>query len=111
MKEIFTHSQGRLLRSLVLFLSNEGKDTVAEGLGIVVEAIVSAEWASLTFTGERHRVVLRLPAPATFRPDADAFSPGLPGAIVAVEKLAWTAAGAGARLTIDLLVIAGMPGT
>ena len=102
--------QGRLLRSLALCLSNRGKDLMrgpTEG-GLLVEAATVAPWSSLTFAGERHHLVVRLP-PGTPASAVDSADLALPGAIVAVDTSLWSDDGSGPCLTLDLLVIAHPP--
>ncbi len=109
MRPLLTPTQGRIVRALVLFLSKDGKKSVSvQSEGIVVEAVSSQEWASLTFSGEKHHLVVRLPADV---PDIalDGTLFDLPGTIVAIEHAAWATSEAGPRLTIDLLAI-GVPG-
>lgn len=104
MKPILTLSQGKLLRALVLFLSTAGKHPVAAE-AIIVEAVDSRDWASLTFVGERHRIAVRLPV-GTVPDSADAIALDVPGKIIAVEHADWTATDSGPRLTLEVLAIA-----
>ena len=104
MKPSLTSLQGRLLRGLVLILSKDSKDKMMNGQ-VIVEEIVTSEWRSLTFSGERHRIVLRLPSSA--RPvDFAVDEVVLGGRIVAVERADWVAAADRTEVMLDLLTIA-----
>lgn len=95
-----------MVRELVLFLSKDCKKSVwVPENEVVIEAISSNEWASLTFSGERHHLVIRWPGVV---PDVDLDDAHfhLLGLIVVVERAAWAAVSGGSRLTIDLLAIA-----
>ncbi len=106
MKPLLTPLQGRIVRALAATLTPDRKDmlmTEADG-GLVIESLMSRPWASLTFTGERHHLVCRLPLGAKPSPlDGEALT--IAGAIVAVEALAWQEGEDGLRLTLDLLTI------
>lgn len=79
--------------------------TATASSGIVVEAIESTPWASLTFAGERHHVVVRLPGATRVRA-VDGADLAVAGAIIAVERADWTALAGGTLLTLDVLAIA-----
>lgn len=108
MRPILSPSQARVVRALTAILSSEGKQKLTqtgEFSGFVLEDIVSQPWASLTFAGERHRIVGRLPAGG--RPVAiDSDSLAVPGKIVAVEGVAWCQTAEGPRLTLAMLTLA-----
>ena len=109
MKPHLTPRQGRIVRALGFYLSKVGKDSMTVGpssMGMTVESVETVPWASLTFAGERHRLVVHLPgAPPTAQP-IDGSDLVVPGAIVAVEGACWNATAGGTRLTIDLLAVA-----
>ena len=71
------------------------------GAAVTIQDIRSQPWSSLTFTGTRHRLVVRLPAGAATGGEIDGAGIALPDAIVAVERAIW----AGPQLTVDLIVI------
>ncbi len=108
MKPQLSPSQGRVVRALVATLSFDGKQMLTPGDagGFVLEAMVSQPWASLTFAGERHHLVGRLPGGS--RPVAiDSDRLAVPGAIVAVEAAVWDETADATRLTLDLLTLGG----
>lgn len=103
-----SRSQGRLVRALGTYLATWGELSMRRDgstHGMVLESIHSEPWTSLTFAGERHRVVVRVPAAATNPIDASALA--VPGAIIAIERAAWDTVDGAARLTLDALAIAG----
>lgn len=73
-----------------------------------IEALASRPWASATFSGERHELVLRLPLPA-----AIAFLDGLEErefalrdhVLVDIALVSADRGGDGARLTLEALTI------
>ena len=77
----------------------------------IVESVVSHPWSSLTFCGERHRIVVRVRQPSG-RADLPGGKPvdgadlAVAGAIIAVEQSAWLPEADGLRLTVDLIAIA-----
>ena len=104
MKPRLDASQGRLVRALALYLSKDRKNLVSDGdpaTTMVIEAVASRPWSSLTFIGNRHHLVVRLPADAAIGGEIDGAAMSLTDAIVAVEAATWT----GSRLALDLLVI------
>ena len=103
MKPQFSPTQGRIARAVVLYLSRDGNKPWCTTDGRV-ESIESEPWSSLTFAGERHRLIIRLcrAVPAAI----DGADLAVPGAIVAIERADWTTSGDGAVLTLDLLAIA-----
>jgi hypothetical protein len=103
MKPPFGRAQGQMIRSVVLYLSKLG-DKAQIPAAIVVESVQSRPWASLTFAGEHHRLVIRLPGAAPVDV-IDGSDLAVPGCIVAVERTDWTAAADGAVLTLDLLAL------
>ncbi len=106
MKPVLTPSQGRVVRALAFYLSNDGEARVTNAApGMVVEQIISTPWSSLTFSGERHHLVVRLPGGAAAG-EIDGAALAVPGAIVAVERAEWTDADDGPWLALDLLAIA-----
>ncbi len=103
MKPQFSPTQGRIARAVVLYLSDDRNKPWCATDGCVV-SIESKPWSSLTFDGERHRLIVRVGRAVPAAIDGAALA--VPGAIVAVERADWTAAGDGAVLTLDLLTIA-----
>ena len=71
---------------------------------VVVDAAVS-DWASLTFTGQRHCFVVRCPGRTT-PADFTAAALDVAGTIVAVEAADWRADADGLVVTLTLLAIA-----
>jgi hypothetical protein len=107
MKPVLSPSQGRVVRALAFYLSNDGEARVTIAApDMIVEEITSGPWASLTFAGERHHLAVRLPAGAAHRGEIDGAALAVPGAIVAVERAEWTDAADGPRLALDLIAIA-----
>lgn len=102
MKRILTESQGRLLRALIRVLAPPPVDR--QFPPIVVESFDSADWASLTFAGQRHRIVLVVPG--TIVPALDGLE--VAGDIVAEARIVATAAAADCvSLTIAVLMVDG----
>ena len=104
MRPLLSPDQGRIVRQLVLYLSKVGGNPPSPA-DVRVESVASQPWASLTFAGERHRLVVSLPGspvPCVKAGDIELIVPRL---IVAVERADWAATGDGAVLTLDLLAI------
>ncbi len=78
---------------------------------LIVESMVSHPWSSLTFAGERHRIVVRMSRP-TERTEpsglkaVDGADLVVAGAIIAVERSTWLPGAGGLRLVLDLIAIA-----
>lgn len=98
-----TVTQGQIVRALVSCLSLDSDPGQPARGTVVVESIAAQPWASLTFTGERHCLVLRFAAAGG---DLAGVNLDVPSTIVVVERAAWADAGDGVRLTVDLLAIA-----
>lgn len=109
MSAAFGPGQAKLLRALGIYLSNRGEISVSgppDRFGFVVVALRSSDWASLTFIGERHHIVVRLPV-GTDERAIDATAIDVPERIVAVERAAWASRTDGVVLTLDLLTVRG----
>ncbi len=76
---------------------------------MVVETIESAPWSSLTFSGERHRLSLRLPGMGHEAFDIDFATLAVPGRITAILDAAWAVVGGDATLKLDLLELVDGP--
>jgi len=101
-KLLLTSQQGLLIRELSRCLASH-HSIGWPPVGLILETIESWPWSSLTFTGERHHIVVRLPTNApTLGTNVESSRLEIAGSIVAVEHAAWD----GPRLTIDLLTIA-----
>ena len=99
--------QGQVLGALGIYLSEARKVSMRpmeDSYGPVVLSLHSAPWASLTFVGDRHHIVVRLPAGSPER-SIDATAIDVPERIVAVERVAWERGTDGVVLTLDLLAI------
>ena len=107
MKAQLSRSEGRLVRAIVFYLSKVGKDSVmtSDTASPRLVSIESTPWSSLTFAGERHRLIVRLPRHGA-GPVVTGNDIAIPGFIVAVERAVWTMAGGAAVLTLDVLVLA-----
>jgi len=101
-------AQGRLIRIIALYLCNLCKCSpkVAADSVMVVETIESAPWSSLTFSGERHRLSLRLPGMGHDAFDIDFATLAVPGRIIAIREAAWAVVGGDAMVKLDLLELA-----
>ncbi len=110
-----TVNQGRIVRALALYLSTDSKSLMKDfpDDALVVESITSRPWSSLTFAGDRHHVVVRLPrqinADSHVGLTIDGTDLVVAGAIVAVEQAAWRTTTDGIRLTLQLLAITAPP--
>ena len=114
MRPVLTRLQGAVLRALTAEIA--GKDepsakqesTSRQTPSIIVESFDSIDWASLTFAGQRHRIVLRCTAEAARRAAVlDAADLAIAGSIVA-EFCVITSqhtAGVTVGLTIEVLTI------
>ena len=111
MKPHVNRAQGRLIRIIALYLCNLGKCSPKVGTDgvIVVETIESAPWSSLTFSGERHRLSLRVPGMGNVALDIDFATLSVPGRIIAIREAAWAVSGGDAMLKLDLLELAEGP--
>ncbi len=67
---------------------------------------MSNPWSSLTFTGERHRLSLRLPGMGHAASDIDFATLAVPGRIVAVRDAIWAVVDGDVVLKLDLLELA-----
>lgn len=107
MKPQLTPNEGRIVRAIVSYLSKGSEDSMRAGgsADVVIESIESTPWASLTFAGERHRLVIRLFSGTVPTGPIEARDLDGPRTIVAVERADWTAAPDGAVLVADLLTI------
>lgn len=107
MRQIVGDADGRLLRAVIACLGRRSEGASRQDPCIIVELCESTEWASLTFAGRRHRIVLRVPPMAAAAAQsrlADGFE--LPGSIVAgVEIVAAAPAVDAVTLTIAVLTI------
>lgn len=71
MKTMTSVTQRGLLRSLRTLLDADpvlcavSHDAARQMPGFIVESVESSDWASLTFVGEHHRIVIRLPDAST----------------------------------------------
>ena len=109
MKPQLSPAQGRVIRALASYLSNGGKDSMTDAIAVgdlVVEAVASRPWSSLTLAGTRHRLIVRLSGALRGEKPIDGDHLVVPGCLVAVERAAWTRGTDGVRLTLDLLVLA-----
>lgn len=82
------------------------------GEAVVFEGMASRPWASVTFSGERHRLALRLSGPGA-EAAADSFLDGLAdrdfplrGHVLADIEATGIERGAVIRLTLDALTVA-----
>jgi hypothetical protein len=103
-----SRAQGRLIRTIGLYLCRFGKTSGTDDIygGLVVEQIVSTPWSSLTFTGERHLLSVRLPGMGHAPDDLDFTTLAVPGRIVAVRDATWAVVNDDAVLKLDLLELA-----
>lgn len=121
MKNIISNGQGQILRQLRKLIETEmtqATDGAETAPAMVIEELVTNEWASATFTGHTHVMTVRLHGAAealwaaTDRimgslPATDLPLPGRFLAEIAVTACAIEESGAGtsARLTIEALTI------
>lgn len=107
MRQIVGDADGRLLRAVIAGLGGRSDGASRQDPCIIVESCESTEWASLTFAGRRHRIVLRVPPMAAAAAQsrlADGFD--LAGSIVAgIEIIAAAPVADAVTLTIAVLTI------
>jgi len=107
MRRIVGDADGRLLRAVIAGLGGRSDGASRQDPCIIVESCESTEWASLTFAGRRHRIVLRVPPMAAAAAQsrlADGFD--LAGSIVAgIEIIAAAPVADAVTLTIAVLTI------
>jgi hypothetical protein len=107
MRQIVGDADGRLLRAVIAGLGGRSDGASRQDPCIIVESCESTEWASLTFAGRRHRIVLIVPPMAAAAAQsrlADGFD--LAGSIVAaIEIIAAAPVADAVTLTTAVLTI------